>query len=397
MIGRSLLAGSFLLCSLTMPTMAQVADLDRLKQAIEERQKQEKAYKEKAGTLKREVSDLQQKMISLASDLQAGEVEASKTEEKIYALSLQEKKLVIETDAERGRQSETLSALMRISREPPTSLAMRYDHPVDAARAAMLMGAALPALEERAQNLGDELAALREVREELQVEKSRLTETLGTIEKDRLDLEKLVGIKREAQLAALDLADRMKEERLALAKNAKNVASLLEKLEKQAAQERSVLPKAKPSTSDIAEQTAALSPQLQISSVKGDLLLPVRGRLISRFGEDDNAGGHTKGITLQSRSRAAVVAPHGGEVLFSGPFKGYGQVLIISAGEGYHILLAGLARIDSVPGQFLLRGEPVGQMGSSDRTARLYIEIREQGTPVNPALWLAMNQGKARG
>jgi septal ring factor EnvC (AmiA/AmiB activator) len=98
-------------------------------------------------------------------------------------------------------------------------------------------------------------------------------------------------------------------------------------------------------------------------------------------------------LTIETRSSAQVVAPHDGKVVFAGNFRGYGQLLIIDHGEGYHSLLAGMSRIDGIIGQYLLSGEPVGVMGSpKDGKPSLYIELRRNSQPINPAPWLVQKK-----
>jgi septal ring factor EnvC (AmiA/AmiB activator) len=92
------------------------------------------------------------------------------------------------------------------------------------------------------------------------------------------------------------------------------------------------------------------------------------------------------------------VAPYDGQVAFSGPFRGYGQILIIDHGEGYHTLLVGLSRIDGGEGQKVVAGEPVGLMGNSDSgRPALYVELRRNGRPINPLPWLTARNDKAGG
>jgi murein hydrolase activator len=90
-----------------------------------------------------------------------------------------------------------------------------------------------------------------------------------------------------------------------------------------------------------------------------------------------------------------VVAPDSGRVLFSGPFRGYGLILIIEHTGGYHSLLAGLGRIDATVGRTVEAGEPVGTMGHDpDRNPSLYFELRRSGQPTNPQPWLIAQGGK---
>jgi septal ring factor EnvC (AmiA/AmiB activator) len=363
------------------------SELQKIRDAINNRQEQAKEYLDEADKLGREIGDLKQKSIRMANDIQVAEERTLKIEDNIDALLVQETKIAKAVNIERRKQSETLSALTRISREPTASLVLRYDHPIDAARAAMLLNMALPALERRAKDLGEELTALRDVRAEIETQRNLLTQNIDVLEAHRQQLAHSMENKAVKVGLATDSAERMQEEAAALSQNAKSMRALVSSLEKSK--------KRREKATKL--QKASLTPLPAISQPTGTMALPARGRVIQKYGRPDKIGGKTEGLTLQARPRAQVVAPYDGEILFAGPFKGYGQVLIISVGEGYHVLLAGLSRINGIVGQLLLRGEPVGQMGTSDQSAVLYIEIRKQGTPVNPSPWLAMDLGKGRG
>ncbi len=77
----------------------------------------------------------------------------------------------------------------------------------------------------------------------------------------------------------------------------------------------------------------------------------------------------------------------GGEIRFAGTFKNFGNMIIIEHEGGYHSLVAGLARIDTVVGQKVAPGEPVGVLpsGNPENPAEVYYELRLNGRPVNPA------------
>ena len=149
---------------------------------------------------------------------------------------------------------------------------------------------------------------------------------------------------------------------------------------------------------------AALPPgATAFSKARGNLPLPVRGTITERFGTDIQTG-KTKGIRIAARAGAQVIAPHDGAIVFAGPFRDYGQLLIIDHGEGYHTLLAGMSRIDGAVGQAVLAGEPVGVMGNATEVAggaanisaspELYVEIRRRGNPVDPIPWLTATNRK---
>ena len=151
-----------------------------------------------------------------------------------------------------------------------------------------------------------------------------------------------------------------------------------------------------------------LAPAVAFASTKGALPLPIRGIRIREFGASDGLGGTEKGLSVATRAAAQVTAPCDGWVVYAGPFRSYGQLLILNAGGGYHVLLAGMERISVDLGQFVLTGEPVAMMGGGPLSAAaiatgssqpvLYIEFRKDGTPVDPSPWWALtNSEKVRG
>lgn len=120
---------------------------------------------------------------------------------------------------------------------------------------------------------------------------------------------------------------------------------------------------------------------------KGHLLRPARGPVVTAYGEQMSKGVTSKGIIIKTRSQAQVISPYDGTVIFAGPFRGYGNLIIIEHGQGYLSLLAGLEEVDCELGQMLLAGEPVGQMPESGDT-RLYVELRKDNHPINPLTWI---------
>jgi septal ring factor EnvC (AmiA/AmiB activator) len=143
---------------------------------------------------------------------------------------------------------------------------------------------------------------------------------------------------------------------------------------------------------------ARLTPAVDFADTKSMLSLPATGRVVKGFGSADEFGGTEKGVSLATRPGAVVSTPTDGWVAFSGPYRTYGQILIINAGSGYYIVLAGMKMVNVTPGQFILAGEPVATMGDgSVRTAAaislgaaepiLYVEFRKDGTAVDPTPW----------
>jgi septal ring factor EnvC (AmiA/AmiB activator) len=151
-----------------------------------------------------------------------------------------------------------------------------------------------------------------------------------------------------------------------------------------------------------------LAPAVAFAALHGQIPIPVNGVKLKDYGAPDSAGGLEKGVSIATRAGAQVTSPADGWVVYAGPFRSYGQLLILNAGGGYHILLAGMDRISVDLGQFVLTGEPVAVMGNGSHIAAilatgssqpvLYIEFRKDGLPVDPGPWWAAGEGeKVRG
>ncbi|MBY0428910.1 MAG: peptidoglycan DD-metalloendopeptidase family protein, partial [Alphaproteobacteria bacterium] len=116
---------------------------------------------------------------------------------------------------------------------------------------------------------------------------------------------------------------------------------------------------------------------------------PAKGKILYGFGDADDVGSASRGLTMRVRGGEMIVAPADGQVVFAGPFKGYGNILIIRHGDDYHSFLAGFGRLDSAVGQVVNAGEPLGRSSMEQGTnAQLYFELRYKGAPVNPAQYI---------
>jgi len=163
----------------------------------------------------------------------------------------------------------------------------------------------------------------------------------------------------------------------------------------------------KPESTKVAfASPSRMKPAMPFEAAKGTLALPAQGKRLKRFGDADGVGGTVKGISLQTRGEARIIAPADGWVVYAGTFRSYGQLLIINAGGGYHVLLAGMGRVDVSLGQFVLAGEPIAVMGAAPPASQggndssrpvLYVEFRKDGRPIDPGPWWAEASEKVQG
>ena len=369
---------------------------------------------ERKASLAAEIAEVKKDSASITAAL----IQSAKTERKlsqdieditdrVEALKTQEGGIKQALEGRREVLAEVLGALQRMGLNPPPAILVTPEDALASVRSAIVLGAVVPGLRKETEALVADLTELSRIAASIEDERARLSEAFGEqlAEKERLEL--LVAEKQRLQAereTALGAAQKRSEE---LADEAKSLKGLIAALEKQAAEaEKARLAEAERQMRNEelaalpvpeANQLAAAAP---FQSLKGQLVLPVAGKFGRRFGDKDGNGGVMQGDTVATQSDSIVTAPSDGSVLYAGPFRSYGQLLILNAGDGYHVVLAGMNRISVASGQSVLAGEPVGAMGEArvasasaetlgNTLPELYVEFRKDGKPVDPAPWWA--------
>jgi septal ring factor EnvC (AmiA/AmiB activator) len=353
-----------------------------------------------------------QQIIDTASRVVGIEERIAQTQERLKPLDDSEQGLRASLEARRNAIAEVLAALQRIGRQPPAGLMLRAEDALQSVRSAMMLGAVVPEMRHQAQALSIDLAELARLRREIAEERDGLARDLRALGEDRIRLTLFVEERQKRQgEAEKELAD---ERRRAadLARQADNLNQLIVKLEQGAdsasrAGRTGAGDERRPNLAAL-QDPGRLTPAIAFASAKGLLPLPASGTKIKDFGAPDGRGGTEKGLSIAARPGGQITSPCDGWVVYAGAFRNYGQLLILNAGGGYHVLLAGMERISVDLGQFVVTGEPVAVMGDGAQSAAalagassqpvLYVEFRKDGVPVDPGPWWAANEGqKVRG
>jgi len=378
-VGIGLIAGAAL--------QSQAADrLKDVQEAIQDEQDRIKYLGLQAEQLAAEITRLQGELITAAKDVQDREEELVKSEKRLAALESLEQEKTAALTAHRGDMSTLLGALERLSVEPRETLILGWRSPIDTVITAQLLGFALPPIEAKARRLRQELDDIARLRAQALRQRQDITAATQKLKIARASLEQLVALKAglrqttDAERAAA--AERVR----ALTGQADDLRELLAALP----------PATAPQPGDPGSMRLEPPKGLKAFPTKRTgLMPPVRGTLVVRFGEAGTDGSISQGVIFETPPEAQIVAPHDGQIVFRGPFRGYGEILIMEHRGGYHTLLAGLGRVDVVVGQWLLTGEPVGIAESpKDGKARLYIELRRNGRPIDPWPWLVARISK---
>lgn len=401
------------------PTPSE-ADLQKLERSIEEHRSREDELRREQSRLRGEIDDLRARMIAAAQSVQRHEAAVTALEDEIAILDNTREEARHDLIGRHGQLNATLGALHRMARRPPEAVLAMPFSAEDTIRAAVVLRGTVPLLERESVALREEIDMLAQARAAVDARRAELATATRGLDRERVQLAALVDRRRGALDRAAEEERRVAGEVGRMASRAQSLRELLERLDAERrareiareaarrAEEARRLARREDDAARAAERASAdarrearrqLEAQAEqpirlagLADARGRMIVPVQGKVIRQFGE--GSGLKSQGIAFGARSGAQVVAPYDGRVSYAGEFRGYGLLLIIEHGDGYHTLLTGLSRLDVVPGQWLLAGEPVGAVGDSESDApELYVEIRRRGQPVNPLPWLAVDRG----
>jgi septal ring factor EnvC (AmiA/AmiB activator) len=135
-------------------------------------------------------------------------------------------------------------------------------------------------------------------------------------------------------------------------------------------------------------------PGTGFGALRGRLLWPAEGKVVGEYGTQINPRFGTKtfrnGIDIDVAEGTNIVAVYGGHVLYTGWFRGYGNLIIVDHGGDYYTLYAHAAEVNVKEGDEVKQGQVIGKVGDTGslQGPRLYFEVRHEGKPQNPAQWL---------
>jgi septal ring factor EnvC (AmiA/AmiB activator) len=409
-------------------TAPSADDIKQRAQELEAARQRQKDAAELQEKLKAEIaaigqdrSKLNQELIDIAAKVRNVEGRIADAESRLVDLDTREQTIRGSLQSRRSEIVEVLAALQRAGRRAPPALLVSPEDALQSLRTAIMLGAVVPEMRARSVKLVTDLSELVTLRKTIAAERDQLAVDRDGLQVDQTRLASLVDERQKQQSAVEQNMQTEAARALELSRKVDDLQSLIAKMEQDLQSAAKAAAAAKAATEKAAAAAASgkpnlaalkdpgrLSPAIAFASAKGLLALPVNGTRIRDYGGSNGAGGSEKGISLATRPGAQVTTPCDGWVVYAGPFRSYGQLLILNAGGGYHVLIAGMERISVNIGQFVLTGEPIATMGTTSRIASilatsvsrpvLYVEFRKDGTPIDPGPWWAANEGeKVRG
>lgn len=361
--------------------------LEDIRQTLDQEKKTTEDLARQVERARTDLESTRGKLVTLGHDVKQNEGRIREIDEKIASLVAEEIAIRARLGKDEGSLSDLLLALERLRRVPPESMILRPATPLDMARSALILKSVLPDIQKRAESLRADIDRLSQIRADL--ENNR---TVATQENTRLETayaqmnallkerKTLYGETRQAHEEKARAVEKISE-------RAKTIADLLARLEKEEKERQ----KARESARLAAKTPRPKKPDAPLPDF-GIAQAPVSGTVRTRYGEKNDMGARNEGITIDGRGGGVVVAPMGGVVRYAGPFRRFGNIVIIEHQKGFHSLLAGLGKIDTVVGRSVAAGEPLGFLNAPPAQGgrpSLYYELRLDGRPVDPAKKLA--------
>ncbi len=381
------------------PTAAQ---LKKIEEQAKQKNAEQKKIAAQANQVASDIKTVSQEMIKTARAIQKNEQKLSQMEDELEELKNNLKIAEDNFTTQDQNLIKTLAALENLALKPTEALFVQPLNPVEIIRSAILLREAVPHLEERAKKIKQELNNIEIKKKRIETQIKRISLSKNKMQKEHSNMNNLAQKKKKMQKSLAIKSQKTQKEAKKLASQAKDIRDLFDKIEKQRKdkekaqkQERQRLAELKrqknlgtTSSNELPyDKFDNIIPKDAFRMAKGKISMPATGKITTNFGQETKKGLHSKGITIQTREMAQVTAPFDGNVMFVGPFRGYGNLIIIDHGGGYVSLLSGLQNIDCELGQDLLAGEPIGTMPHTNN-AQLYLEIRNNNNPLNPLHWI---------
>jgi len=412
------------------PSRSETArQLEERKRNLETVREREKRLQSDLDELARQRAQLNGQLIMTARRVQQSEARLTLTEARLDQLSGQEAQLRASVRSRHATIAKLLASMQRIGREPPPALIARRDDALKMVRSAMLLASIFPEMKFQAESLSNDLQDLLRLGEGIREERDAQQRETVELEEEQQRLSGLMEEKKARLALSRDELTRIRSAAQRHAKEVTYLGDLLKRMNDEFAHTQSNLKKYEKELADArareevdrSKPPVVLKPQekklaflspgrikpgIPFEKAINTLPLPVQGKHVLRFGQPGEQGKPTEGEWIKTRKNATVVSPADGWIVYAGEFRSYGQLLIINAGGGYHILLAGMERIDVEVGQFVLASEPIAIMGASSSEDRpqtadnrpvMYIEFRKSGRPINPRPWWADTPTKVQG
>lgn len=354
----------------------------------------------KQAQLQKEQEKLKAQLVETTQKREDSADRLAELEQRIAALTLNIAQYKSALDRQQAEMADILAVLQRLSLKPPAAALLERKPDATALmqlRANAQVKALLPSLKQQADKIAAVLAELHLAQTELQEKRAKAVAEQAVFKREAASLAELLGKRQLLSKRTGQDLQRESERAKLLVEQSQGLGEMIARLEAEEAQRNKALAALKARQAETARDViakAAIAPSVSeaVSQKNGAKpvipaklvgKLPVRGEVMVGFGGVDGFGETSRGLRLKPRDGATVIAPASGQVLMAGPFRGFGQLVILKHDASYHSVIAGLGSVNVAVGDKLSQGEPIGAIANSPE-AGLYFELRKNGKPVDP-------------
>ena len=278
-----------------------------------------------------------------------------------------------------------VAALQTMARRPPALALVQPGSVRDLVHVQAMLASILPVVQARTADLRADVARGRQLRVAADAALTAERSAQNRLVAQRQQLAALEARKRAESSRFASSAMVEQDRAIAMGEEARDIGELMGRID-DAASVRArleslpgpILRPAEPNAARDLPNAAAVA-TLSIPAYR----LPVVGQVVTGLGEVSDVGIRARGLTIATRGGAQVVAPTSGRIVFAGPFRGYGSIVVIDHGLGWTTLLTSLAALDVKVGDSVDPGAPIGRAGPDRPTVT--VELRRRGTPVDIA------------
>ncbi|MCH2547519.1 MAG: peptidoglycan DD-metalloendopeptidase family protein [Alphaproteobacteria bacterium] len=400
-----LLATALLTAMLAAPVFAQQidkveSDLASTIQALESAAKQQEKLEARNTKLRKELTTLQNDLVSITSKIQRQEKLLSELETNLQNLQNEERDKADKLLLRRREQAHLIQTILKLSTVPPEMVVAMPGNFENTLRTAKVLGLTTKTLTQEAEQISRELGEIHALQDQIKQNHYRISSQKTTLEKNESVMAAKLDARETIQNTLLSRYAQQEQQVQKLSKASETLKELMSQLEdrhlqaQQKAAKLAMVPSNKPSlaVNEFPPKQDNAETAQKFTQAKGRISLPAEGKIFTSYGDATKDGDASRGISLRTREGAKVTAPYAGEIVYTGTFLDYGNMVIIRHEGGYHSLLAGMDVVRAKFGQQVIKNEPIGEMGRNNEKTALYMEIRKDNRPIDPMPWLEAQQ-----
>lgn len=347
---------------------SDTAALTQAKREADEASRRAELLQRRAAAATDEAARARARAETVAARIEAAEADITAAEARIRIVESLRAAQRARLAARQGPVVRLTAALQMMARRPPALARVQPGSLDVAVRVRALLASTLPVVRERTDALRVEVSRGDRLRRQAELAVRSLERGQKDLLEQRRSLAQIEAQQRRRSQALASSALIQSDRALALGEDARDLAELMDRSEYQGRVRRSLSGLDGP-----VPRPGQAPPPRQAQS---NYILPVDGRLLTGLGEISDAGVHARGLTFETRAGTQAVAPRAGRIAYAGPFRGYGEVVIIDHGNGWTSVVTNLTALAVRVGTRVPQGAPLGRT-----QGQVTVELRRQGLP----------------